>query len=226
MPPVALDERNFNDFTNLLEAAHTQNIMPADIGRFIDKYKQTHAFTPITRTPDAQGRPRSFGTQNPDIKGGFTEMRLFTATPQTPDNPRYMAMLYLDILPITQTSPQQPPQYVQYPRRWLVGNGVQALMAYQMSCCAGTSAVGLYHDEDAGGTLPVLLENRKFMKPEYQDLFRLRDAHQATGPATGLNIDPEGKILTHWYNHMREIAHDCASSPALSLPHALKYKPI
>lgn len=152
---------------------------------------------------------------NPDAA---TETIMWSGNPSNPADPTKLAMLTWDIFP-DGTDKEGKRRFAFQPRRWLLGSNVQAVILYEMSCCAGLSAIGTFKQN--GKILPALFENQKFVTPDYRDLFKLS---APAGTKSGLEIDHDGGILSHWYDHITDRPHDCQTRHALSMPGRLNIR--
>lgn len=201
--PVRITADNFSAFDTLLARQESGELMPADIADFAKNFKDD-AFTRIKG-------PERLLFKNPDVQGAFVEVMMWTADKANPDDPSKMAMLFLDVVPAGEG------KFSFEPRRWLLGAGVQAVIPYQMTCCAGFSAIAAYKQD--GRMTPALLENQNYVREIHRDLFRLT----AEGGESGLGIDPDGGVLAHWHAHLtRQQGHVCHGHKPLATPARLR----
>jgi|GEM_PF-4513163 len=198
--PIALTPGNFESFRALMQLQETGQLMPHHIADFADAHKRD-AMIPIKG-------PQRLIQASRETPGAYTEMLMWRMPSVNERDPSKMTLLFLDIVP-------DGSDYAYVPRRWMVGSAVQAVFPYKMSCCPGLSALATYRQ---GGQIhPALLENAKFVTADYQDLFCL------TKPgAQGIQVDEHGGLLSHWYDHVAGIDHQChAHTHALTMPEKL-----
>lgn len=195
--PIAITADNFRDFTSLLSSG--KGVMPTEISKFVTA-NENHAYREIIG-PSLLVVPG-------DNKGSYVQIRLFTADKSNPPVPSRMAALFMDILPLGDG------KFSSQPRQWLLGQDVQAVIPYKMSCCSGLSAIAAY--KQGGKLQPALLENAKFVLLSRTDLFSL-----AKPGESGLKVDPSGDVLRHWYTHLMRMEHDCGSHARITVPRQL-----